>query len=114
MGPSPLGDGKNMSTAGRRLPLPCFNGAVASWRRKDLNLKTGKVAGGLASMGPSPLGDGKHNSDSGHARHRRALQWGRRLLATESWIIDDNIRRFYRMLQWGRRLLATESLQTTP
>ena len=108
MGPSPVGDGEQ------------------GGHRNNDQLKR-------ASMGPSPVGDGErddHEYDDGCVD---VLQWGRRLLATESpghaegsgtsvvasmgpSPVGDGetwtrcLRRCScRPLQWGRRLLATES-----
>ena len=109
-----------------------FNGAVASWRRKGV--RAHRPAGGLrvASMGPSPLGDGKIKKGDPFERAGWRLQWGRRLLATESvgtlaasacpTCFNGAVASWRRkvasaaagalvenQLQWGRRLLATES-----
>ena len=58
-------------------------------------------------MGPSPLGDGKQTLLKFLKENNISLQWGRRLLATES-LHGGQCCQYCRELQWGRRLLATE------
>ena len=59
MGPSPVGDGEWPATDRTSLCTKCFNGAVACWRRRGVELAL-------------------------EEEEYKGLQWGRRLLATES------------------------------
>ena len=107
MGPSPLGDGKQVRQRRRQTPPRRFNGAVASWRRKEPQETSALHESARASMGPSPLGDGKSGPVAKHFGEYIGLQWGRRLLATERRG-QQPVTPGQPGLQWGRRLLATE------
>ena len=63
-------------------------------------------------MGPSTAVDGDLRLGAKVARGIKALQWGRRLLSTETWHVDGNGHGEH-VLQWGRRLLSTETLIDT-
>ena len=88
-----------------------FNGAVASWRRKDTLRKGGAGQSNGLQWGRRLLATESSQTADVRGVRNRPLQWGRRLLATERRKFMLSAPREV-MLQWGRRLLATERLST--
>ena len=133
MGPSPVGDGKvkkgleegTIPAAlqwGRRLLATestsaeltdtghtrSFNGAVACWRRKGGSYGCGQSILDRRFNGAVACWRRKAHWSIQDGELQIVLQWGRRLLATESTEVAL-LALAHWMLQWGRRLLATES-----
>ena len=64
-----------------------FNGATAfrQWKPFALSLGCNVFHDGVASMGPPPFGSGNAREWPAFAEQEKALQWGHRLSAVETW-----------------------------
>ena len=89
-------------------PSGCFNGAVACWRRKDVQ-RWQFADSQIASMGPSPVGDGKPALRRSLRPARQPASMGPSPVGDGKNTTMAQSRSISQPLQWGRRLLATES-----
>src|ERR1041384_3376805 len=107
MGPPTVVDGKVGDAARARLAGRGFNGAADCCRRKGEGplAASGSVSG--LQWGRRLLSTESHRGTAESTSAPR-LQWGRRLLSTERRRCRRGVER-QGMLQWGRRLLSTES-----